>query len=149
MAANTAARFSLNGNNASDGGTTMAPIFTTAAADYTGATATHNKKVFQADATNGSRLAGIHFEAIGTNTASVARIFSNNGSANTTASNNSFLGQISLPATTATNVASTPSVDFIFTGGYIDLEAGFAIYAGIATTVAAGWFATPILGGDF
>lgn len=149
MAANTAPRFTLNGNNASDGGTTMAPTFTTAANDYTGATATHNKRVFKADATNGSRIVGLQFKAIGTNTASVARIFINNGSANTTATNNSFVDEISLPATTASSTTTTPPIAFIFSGGYLDLEPGFEIYVGLGTTVAAGWVVTPILGGDF
>lgn len=149
MAANVAPRYTLNGNNSSDGGTTMAPTLTTASADYTGATATHNKQVFKADSTNGSRIVGLRFKAIGTNVASVARIFINNGSAATTASNNSFVGEQALPATTAIATTSTIDLDWYFPGGYLDLEAAFAIYVGLGTTVAAGWVVTPILGGDF
>jgi hypothetical protein len=127
----------------------MAPTFTTAAADYDGTTATHNKLVFTADPTNGSRLVGIRFKAKGTNTGSVARIFLNNGSVNTSAANNSFVGELTLPGTTASNIVSTPDMDFIFPGGYVDLPAGYRVYAGLATTVVAGWVATPILGGKF
>jgi len=127
----------------------MAPTFTTAAADYTGATATHNKLVFTAHATNGSRIVGLRFKAIGTNTQSVARIFINNGSANTTASNNSFFDEQVLPATTAIATTTTVTIDWYAPGGYLDLEAGFRIYVGLGTTVAAGWVVTPILGGDF
>ena len=62
--------------------------------------------VHTADATNGSIVYGIIFKAIGTNTASVARIFQNNGSSNGTATNNNFIGELSLPATTTTNTAA-------------------------------------------
>ncbi len=145
MAANTAPIFSIAGQVASDSGTTMAPTFTTAAADYTGATATHNKLVFTADATNGSFIQRLRFKAIGTNVATVARIFLNNGSANTTAANNSFYGECALPATTATNTAATPEIDYLMN---IPLPAGFRIYVGLATTVAAGWVCTGV-GGDY
>lgn len=148
MAKNYNPRYSVEGNNSSDNATAMAPTLTTAAADYTGQSA-NNKLVFTADATNGSRLYGIHLEALGTNTQSVARIYTNNGSANTTAANNSLIGKVTLLGTTASNTVAEPSVDFVFPGGSIDLEPGFRIYVGLATTVAAGWVVTPILGGDF
>lgn len=145
MAANTSPIFSLQGEVSSDNSTAMAPTFTTAAADYTGATATHNKLVFTADATNGSYIARLKFKAIGTNTASVARIFINNGSANTTAANNSFYGEVSLPATTAIATAATVEVDYPM--GFA-LNPGFRIYVGLGTTVAAGWVCTGI-GGNY
>ncbi len=63
-----------------------------------------NKLVFTAGA-NGSYIKKLRFQAIGTNVASVARIYINNGSTNGTATNNSFYGQVSLPATTATQSA--------------------------------------------
>lgn len=148
MPANTAPRYTISGDFASNSGTTMAPTFTTAAADYTGATATHNKIVFTAG-TNGSRIVGLHFAAIGTNTQSVARVFVNNGSAATTAANNSYVGALTLPATTASNTVAESSADFYFPGGYADLPANWTILVGLATTVAAGWVCTPILGGEF
>lgn len=127
----------------------MAPTFTTAAADYDGTTATHNKVVFTSDATNGSRIVGLRFKAKGTNTASVARIFLNNGSDATTATNNSFFGEQSLPATTAIATTSTIDLDYYFPGGYLDLEPGFRVIVGLGTTVFAGWVVTPILGANF
>ena len=126
----------------------MAPTLTTAAADYTGVSA-NNALVFTADATNGSRLVGLHFEAIGTNTQSVARVYVNNGSTNTTAANNSLVGKTTLPNSTASNTAPETVGNFTFPGGYIDLPPGFRVYVGLGTTVAAGWVVTPILGGDF
>lgn len=149
MAKNFAPRYTVEGNVSSDNSTGMAPTFTTAAADYDGTTATHNKLVFTADATNGSRLAGIHFDAKGTNVASVARVYINNGSTNATATNNSLVGKISLPVSTASNTQAEAVSDYYFPGGYVDLPPGFRIYVGLATTVSAGWVATPILGGNF
>ena len=152
MAANTATRYTINGDPSSDAlagsPPAMAPVFTTAAADYDGTTATHNKLCFTAGA-EGSRLAGLRFKAKGSNVASVARIFTNNGSTNGTAANNSFIGELNLPATTASATIATADVDFFFPGGYIDLPASWRIYAGLGTTVAAGWVASPILGGKF
>lgn len=145
MAANTSPIFSLLGEVASDSATAMAPTFTTAAADYTGATATHNKVVFTADPTNGGYIAKLRFKAIGTNTASVARIFLNNGSAATTAANNSFYGEVSLPATTASATAATIEVDYPMA---FALNPGFRIVVGLGTTVAAGWVCTGI-GGQY
>lgn len=148
MAANTAARWTIKGQLASDAATAMAPTFTTAAADYTGISA-NNKLVFTAGAVDGSRIMGLRFKAIGTNVATVARIYYNNGSANTTAANNSFMGEQALPATTATATTSTAEIDYYFPGGYLDLEAGFRIFVGLGTTVAAGWVVTPVMAGDF
>lgn len=149
MAKNTQPRFTVVGDFSSDGSTGMAPTFTTAAADYTGATATHNKVVFTADSTNGGRLVGLHFEALGTNTQSVARVYINNGSANTTAANNSLVGKLTLPATTASATSAEASADFYFAGGAADLAPGWRVFVGLGTTVAAGWVVTPILGGEF
>jgi hypothetical protein len=145
MAANTAPIYSIQGDNSVNDGTTMPSTFTTAAADYTGATATHNKLVFTADATNGGFIQRLRFKAIGTNTASVARVFINNGSANTTAANNTFYGEVSLPATTAIATAATIEIDYPMN---FALKAGFTIYVGLGTTVAAGWVCTPI-GGQY
>lgn len=150
MAKNREPIYSLDGMVSSDGTSTtssvMAPTFTTAAADYTGATATHNKVVFTADATEGGFIKSLRFKAIGTNTASVARIFISNGGGNTTAANNSFFGELALPATTAIATTSTIDLDFNFPDNGIALPAGFQIVVGLGTTVAAGWVVTPIGG---
>lgn len=145
MAANTQPIYSISGDVSVDSGTTMATTFTTAAADYTGATATHNKLVFTANATNGGFIQRLRFKAVGTNTASVARIFLNNGSANTTAANNSFYGEVSLPGTTAIATAATIDIDYPMN---FALPPGFRIYVGLGTTVAAGWVCVAI-GGEY
>ena len=103
--------------------------------------------VFTAGAT-GSFVDKIRFHAAGTNTASVGRIFINNGSTNATPANNSLFGDVSLPGTTNSEVAS------INTTGEIEVQLGFALPAGyklnvtIGTTVAAGWAVTAF-GGDY
>jgi len=134
--------YSRRGQVAANGTTGMATSITTATGDYTGASANH-VLVFTADSTNGSFVQRLRFKALGTNTASVARIYLNNGSAATTAANNSFYGELSLPATTAINTAATIDIDYPMN---VALPAGFRIYVGVATTVAAGWVVTPVAG---
>jgi hypothetical protein len=148
MAANTIPRYTLSGDYSNNNATAFAGTLTTATADFTGVSANH-QLVFTANATNGGRIIGVHFEAIGTNTQSVARIYINNGSTNATATNNALIGQLTLPATTTTNVAAVGSSDYYFPNGAGDLNPGFKVYAGLGTTVAAGWIATPIQGGQF
>jgi len=134
--------YSRRGQVSSNGTTGMTTSITTATGDYTGASANH-VLVFTADSTNGSFVQRLRFKALGTNTASVARIYLNNGSAATTAANNSFYGELSLPATTAINTAATIDIDYPMN---VALPAGFRIYVGVATTVAAGWVVTPVAG---
>jgi hypothetical protein len=50
--------------------------------------------------------------------------------------NNYFYGEVSLPATTATNTAATTDVDYPMN---VALPPGYRIVLGAATTVAAGW----------
>lgn len=140
--ANSDPIYSRRGNLSKDGTTGMAPTLTTAANDYTGISA-NNALVFTADATNGSYVQRLRFKAIGTNTASVARIYINNGSANTTATNNSFYGELALAATTLIATTSTIDIDYPLS---FALNPGFRIYVGLGTTVAAGWVVTPVAG---
>ncbi len=142
MAANTAPIYTLLGDVSNNDGTTFGAAITTATGDYTGASANH-VLVHTGDATNGSYVRRLRFQAIGTNVATVARIYLNNGSANTTAANNVIYGQQSLPATTASNTAATVEIDYPME---LALPPGFRIYVGVATTVAAGWVCTAVAG---
>ena len=63
------------------GAITRAILLKTAAADYSGVSE-FNKEVFAADATNGSYIQRLRFKALGTNVATVARIYTNNGGPN-------------------------------------------------------------------
>jgi hypothetical protein len=131
------------GDTSANASTTLSTTMTTATGDFTWASANH-VLVHTADATSGSIVYGIIFKAIGTNTASVARIYQNNGSSNGTAANNGFIGELSLPATTSTNTAAV-AWDFVWKPPVpIVLPPSFRIYVGLWTTVAAGWVATCI-----
>ena len=142
MAANNDPIFSRIGDVSTNGTTTMSQPITAAANDYTGAGA-NNSLVFTADPTNGGFVQRLRFKALGTNVATVARIFINNGSVNTTAANNSFYGEISLPATTLSASAATVDIDYPMN---LAINPGFRIYVGLGTAVAAGWVAMPIAG---
>lgn len=145
MAGNNDPIFTRVGDVSSSGTTSMAPTLTAAANDYTGASA-NNVAVFTADSTNGGLVRGLRFKAVSTNVITVARIYVNNGSANTAAGNNSFIGEISLPATTASATAATPDIDYVFPLPGLALNPGFRIFVGLGTLVAGGWVVTPFGG---
>lgn len=115
---------------------------TAAAPTYTGANA-NDTLVFTADSENGGYVQRLRFKAVGTNVATVARVYINNGSANGTATNNSFYGEVSLPAVTATGTAATVDIDYPMN---IALPPGWRIFVGLGTAVAAGWTVTTIAG---
>ena len=113
--------------------------------DYTGAGANYIIP-FTADATNGGFVQKIRFKSLGTNsTASVARIFVNNGSTNGTAANNIFYGEISLPAVTGSTTAATVDVDYPMN---LALNPGYRILVGISCTpgLGTGWQAAVVAG---
>jgi hypothetical protein len=120
------------GNN-----TTMAPTLTTAAADVTGVNA--NNLLVLTGSPDDTYVTGLRFKPLGTNVATVARIYLNNGATNTTAGNNELIGEVSLPATTASSVAATVEVPWYW--GEL-LNTGWCLYVGLGTTVAAGWRVT-------
>ena len=140
MAGNATPIFSRVGAIGGIGNTAITAVVT----DYTGA-GSNNVPIFVADPTNGGFVQRIRFKAAGTNAVSVARIYINNGSINTTATNNVFYGEISLPATTGTLTAATVDVDYPMN---IALPAGYRIVVGISatTTLASGWVPTVIAG---
>jgi len=101
--------------------------------------------VFQADSTNGSYLSTLSFRAAGTNVATVARVFINNGGTNSVAANNILYNEITLTATTLSEVASTANYVLPMN---IALPPGYKINVTIGTTVAAGYYISAI-GGDY
>lgn len=91
--------------------------------------------------------------ASGTSNATVVRFWINNGSANTTAGNNIFLGEVAIPATAVTALSSSALTTYplsLPTGG-LNIPASYRIYAGL--TVAAGGtniaIAVSAFGGDY
>ena len=93
--------------------------------------------VFIADATEGSRVEKIRFRAAGTNVATVARVFINNGSTNATAANNILFEEITLPATTLSETSALANQEIILN---LSLPAGYKLNVTIGTTVAAGYY---------
>jgi len=134
--------YTREGEVSNNQGTGMNQLITAAANDYTGIDADVSL-VFTADATNGSFIQRLRFKAGGTNVATVARIYINNGSTPGTATNNMFYGEVSLPATTAIATAATVDIDYPM---MFALPPSFRIYVGLATAVSAGWVVTPIAG---
>lgn len=111
---------------------------------------------FTADATNGGRVERLRCMAAGTNVATVARVFVNNGSTNATAGNNTLIAEIALPATTASNSAEVnalvPIELPIFSGDNsalpMVLPPGYKILVVLGTAVSAGWAFTAF-GGSY
>lgn len=94
---------------------------------------------------NGSFVQKITIKALGSNVATVIRLFLNNGSTVGTAANNAFFVEFTLPLSTAIANAQTQAYEFVLNK---TIPANFLIYGLLATTVAAG-YAVSIDGGDF
>lgn len=101
--------------------------------------------VFTADATNGSYLQKIVVRPRGSNVASVLRLFLNNGGVNTTAANNVLVAELSLPATTNSEVAALSGNELPLN---IPVPPGYEVLATLGTAVAGGYAVTAI-GGDY
>lgn len=157
---------------------TATPIFTqtpnVGAANAILSTAMTNTKAFDGTETAGTALAlvftaganGARIDQVtcryastngatasGTSAASVIRFWINNGSANTTATNNIFFGEVAMAATAVTALGTSAlNVNALpLPIGGLNLPAGYKLYAG--TTVAAGGsniaFAVQAIGGDY
>lgn len=91
--------------------------------------------------------------ASGTSSATVIRFWINNGSANTTAGNNIFLGEVAIPATavTALGTSALTTYPLALPVNGLNIPATYRIYAG--ATVAAGGtnigIAVSAFGGDY
>ncbi len=119
------AAVSATANTAQDGTGTVSTLFTAGS--------------------NGAWVDEVIWLPLGTNILTVARMWINNGSATSSAGNNSQIGQITLPATTLSNTTGLFVPRFPVR---MALPAGYTITACIATTVATGFQAT-VLGGDY
>ena len=137
MPANTAPIFSNVPHNE------WAPVFTAAntAKDGTGTVNT----VFTANALNGSYLQKLIVRPLGTNVASVLRVFLNNGATNATAANNVLIAELGLVATTNTEVAAIAGYELPIN---LPLSPGDKINVTLGTAVAGG-YAVSAHGGDY
>jgi hypothetical protein len=110
-------------NTAKDGTGTVATIFTAGA--------------------DGGRVERIRIRALGTNVVTVLRIFINNGQTNATPANNVLYAEITIDATTVSEVAALLTTNEFpsaadTTAFPIVLPAGYTLLATVGTTIAAG-----------
>lgn len=101
--------------------------------------------VFTANAVNGGFVQKIRFRAAGTNVATVARVFINNGAANSTPANNILFDEIGLSATTITE--SGAQVPFELPLNFA-LPPGYKLLITLGTAVAAGYYVS-VIGGKY
>lgn len=88
---------------------------------------------------NSAFVEDVRAKPLGTNTASVLRIFLNNGGTNATPGNNTLWYEISLPASALSEVASMNDVVVPINR---TIPANYKLNAVIGTAVAAGWAVT-------
>ena len=100
---------------------------------------------FTADATNGSRVDFVRVRALGTNVATVMRVWINNGSATGTAANNTLFFERTLASTTVSQTAE--QID-VMVPMNVSLPVGHKIYYTFGTAVAAG-YSIQVVGGDY
>ena len=94
---------------------------------------------------NGSRFDRLYLQPLGTNIATVARFWINNGATTGTATNNSWFLDVTLPSATNSIVASIPAIIIELN---LIVQATYRLYATIGTTVAAGYDAL-VAGGNY
>lgn len=114
--------------------------------DGTGTLETDIMTIFTAG-TNGSRVDSITIHSLGTNVQTVISFFINNGSDNTTYTNNSAFYDVTLSATTISSTSALTRIELSFPNG-INLQNGYKILASVGTTVATG-YAVTAYGGDY
>ena len=100
---------------------------------------------FTANATNGSRVDFIRVRALGTNVATVMRVWINNGSTTGTAANNTLFFERTLAATTVSQTAELPDVIIPIN---VSMPVGYKFYYTFGTAVAAG-YSINVVGGDY
>lgn len=124
------------------------PATLTAANTATDGTGATGRALIFTAGSSGSVVPEIRFMHLGTNVATLCRIFRNNGSDPETAGNNALIGEVAIASNTASSTAASIPYRFIDTlvlagGGNPE-----RIYVTLATAVAAGIKITPINGGD-
>lgn len=157
MPANTAPIFPITPNPGLMNVLLTTAMTNTKAFDGTEVVGTSMAQAYLAGA-NGSRIDSMTVRltstngaaASGTTVATLVRLWINNGAANTTATNNQLLGEIAIPATAVTALA-TGALNTYTLPVSESIPAGYRVYAGL--TVAVGGTACALLvttnGGDY
>lgn len=94
---------------------------------------------------DGGRVEKLVFQPLGTNVATVARIFVNNGQSNATPANNAYFKDVTLPASTLSENASMPAVEVPLN---LALPPGYRLLVTLGTAIAAGVMVT-VVGGKY
>jgi len=101
--------------------------------------------VFTADTTNGGYVQRIRFRPLGSNAATVARVWINNGDDTTVATNNSLWDEIAIALTTVSQTAAQATYELPLN---FPLPASYRLYVTLGTAVAAGFDVT-VIGGKY
>lgn len=117
---------------------------TTANTTTTGTSGTTSGVVFTG-AANYSRLDYLRVRHLGTNVATVLRVFINNGSDASDAGNNTLFTEATIAAATLSQVAALGQVTIAMN---VVLPPGYTVFCTIGTTIAAGIKITAV-GGDY
>lgn len=142
MVANTDPIFSLTANV---GFGQMAGANTSA--DFTTIT---NAALIFTGATNGSLLREIRYKfAPGTNTAAAAsRVWLNNGATTATGTNNTLVGEITVPATTAATASAQVDVIYAFSAPGLFIPSSYRVYVTLGAYSTGTVYATGV-GADY
>ena len=138
MAANTAPIFSSTGD------IQWTTVQTAANTTYDGTIGT--PAIAFSASVSGGFVQRIRFKASGSATATVARVFINNGQSTGSAANNVLFDEITLAATTATNTAATATYELPLN---FALPVGYRITATIGTAQTTGGWEACIIGGSY
>ncbi len=101
--------------------------------------------VFTADTTNGGYVQRIRFRPLGSNAATVARVWINNGDDTTVAANNSLWDEIAIALTTVSQTAAQATYELPLN---FPLPASYRLYVTLGTAVLAGFDVT-VIGGKY
>lgn len=94
---------------------------------------------------NGSKVQKVRLTHMGTNIATVVRLFVNNGSTNTTAANNGLVYEYTMAANTVSQTAASTLVEIPLE---LPLAAGYKLNVTIGTAIASG-IMVAAEGGDY
>lgn len=95
--------------------------------------------VWTADATEGGYLEKLAIRPLGTNVATVMRVWLNNGLTTGTRANNTLIHEVSIVATTVSETAAQAAFEVALNQA---IPAGYKVYVTIGTAVAAGFHVT-------
>jgi hypothetical protein len=101
--------------------------------------------VFTADTTNGGYVQRVRFRPLGSNAATVARVWINNGSDTSTAENNTLWDEIAIALTTVSQTAAQATYELPLN---FPLPPSYRLYITLGTVVAAGFDVT-VIGGKY